>query len=69
MAICGTASSTLMAGTVVVIPIYCECCGREKLAEIRGTKLVIFDTRHGQRHFTTIEISRLQVLTNTTHVL
>lgn len=58
-----------MAGTVVIIPIYCDCCGREKLAEIRDSKLVIFDTRHGQRHFATIEIEQLRVLTNTIHVL
>ena len=69
MVVCGTAISTIIASTVVVIPLYCDCCGREKLAEIRDGKLIIFDTRHGQRHFVTVEIEHLQVLTNTTKVL
>ena len=30
--------------------IYCDDCGREKLAEIRNGKLIIMDRRHGKRH-------------------
>jgi hypothetical protein len=57
------ANTNTVAGTIVVFPVLCDCCGKEKLAEIRGTKLIIFDTRHGQRHFVSIEIEKLRVLT------
>ena len=36
--------------------IYCDDCGREKLAEVRDGKLVIADRRHGRRHVAVIPI-------------
>ena len=30
--------------------VYCDDCGREKMAEIRDGKLIIMDRRHGKRH-------------------
>ena len=53
------ASSVMFASTTVIFPLYCDCCGKEKLAEIRDGKLIIFDTRHGQRHFVVIKIDYL----------
>jgi len=47
-----------------VYSIYCDCCGREKLAEIRDNKLVIMDRRHGKRHITVINIRELNELSN-----
>ncbi len=32
--------------------IYCDDCGREKMAEVRDGKIVIVDRRHGRRHVT-----------------
>ena len=40
--------------------VFCDCCGREKLAEIRGDKLVIMDRRHGKKHIAVIALSELQ---------
>ena len=42
--------------------IRCDCCGREKLAEIRGDTLVIIDRRHGRRHFAVIKIMEIMKL-------
>ncbi len=39
--------------------IFCDCCGREKLGEIRGDKLVIMDRRHGKKHIAVIALSDL----------
>ena len=39
--------------------IYCDDCGREKLAEVRDGKLVIADRRHGRRHVAVIPIEPL----------
>ena len=39
------------------VSIYCDDCGREKMAEIRGTKLVITDRRHGRRHVAVVLLS------------
>ncbi len=39
--------------------IYCDDCGREKLAEVRDGKLVIADRRHGQRHVAVIPLTHL----------
>lgn len=43
----------------IVIPVMCDCCGKEKMAEIRDRKVVIYDTRHGQRHFVVLDIDKL----------
>lgn len=43
----------------IVIPIMCDDCGREKMAEIKDRKIVIYDTRHGQRHFVVLDIDKL----------
>ena len=42
-----------------IFPVMCDCCGKEKLAEIRDGKIVIYDTRHGQRHFVVLNIKDL----------
>ena len=34
--------------------IYCDDCGREKLAELRDGKLVIKDRRHGKLHMVSL---------------
>jgi hypothetical protein len=39
--------------------IYCDCCGREKLGEIRDGKLILMDRRHGKKHIAVISISDL----------
>ena len=36
--------------------VYCDDCGHEKMAEIRGGKLVIMDRRHGKRHIAIVPI-------------
>ena len=43
-----------------VIPIMCDCCGKEKMAEIKDNKLIIFDTRHGQRHFVVLDLTNFK---------
>ena len=58
----------------IVVPVMCDCCGKEKLAEIKEGKLVIYDTRHGQRHFVVLDIQKLAgsaivELTNLTRVV
>lgn len=47
-------------------PIYCDCCGQEKLAEIlldpanpQKAKLVIRDRRHGKIHVFSESVDRL----------
>ena len=39
--------------------VYCDDCGREKMAEVRDGKVVIVDRRHGRRHVAVIPLSRL----------
>lgn len=39
--------------------VYCDCCGTEKLAQVRGDTLVIKDRRHGQTHVAVIKIQDL----------
>lgn len=39
--------------------IYCDCCGAEKLAEIRDGQLIIFDRRHGVRHTAVLALDKL----------
>ena len=43
-------------------PLYCDDCGREKMAELRDGKLVITDRRHGRRHVAVIPLSELRSL-------
>ena len=38
--------------------IYCDDCGREKMAEIRDGKLVITDRRHGRLHVAVVDVSK-----------
>ena len=54
----------------IVIPVMCDCCGREKLAEIKDRKVVIYDNRHGQRHFVVLDIDKLagSALIDLTHL-
>ncbi len=40
--------------------IYCDDCGREKMAEVRAGKLVIRDRRHGQRHVAVVPLSDVE---------
>ena len=42
--------------------LYCDDCGREKMAEMRDGKLVITDRRHGHRHVAVIPLAELQAL-------
>ena len=42
--------------------IYCDDCGKEKMAELRDGKLVIIDRRHGQRHVAAIPLAGLRRL-------
>lgn len=39
--------------------IFCDCCGREKLGEIRDGKLILMDRRHGKKHIAVISIDEL----------
>ena len=39
--------------------VYCDDCGREKMAEVRDGKVVIVDRRHGRRHVAVIPLGRL----------
>ena len=41
-------------------PIYCDDCGREKMAEVRDGKLVIIDRRHGRRHVAVVPLGDLR---------
>lgn len=43
--------------------VYCQCCGKEKLAEIRDGHVIIYDTRHGRRHFVVLQLSSLLTIT------
>ena len=43
----------------IVIPIMCDDCGKEKLAELRGNKIIIYDTRHGFRHSVEIDLEKI----------
>ena len=36
--------------------VYCDDCGREKMAEVRDGKVVIVDRRHGRRHVAVIPL-------------
>ena len=47
--------STVIASTVTV-SVFCACCGREKLAEIKDGKVIIYDRRHGQNHYVIINM-------------
>lgn len=38
--------------------VYCDDCGREKMAEVRDGKVVIVDRRHGRRHVAVIPLGR-----------
>ena len=38
--------------------VYCDDCGREKMAEIRDGKLIIMDRRHGKRHIAVLPAPR-----------
>ena len=38
--------------------VYCDDCGREKMAEVRDGKVVIVDRRHGKRHVAVIPLGR-----------
>lgn len=42
--------------------IYCDDCGKEKMAELRDGKLIIIDRRHGRRHVAALPLSVLKQL-------
>ena len=42
--------------------IYCDDCGKEKMAELREGKLVIIDRRRGRRHVAALPLSELKRL-------
>jgi hypothetical protein len=61
---------SLNAGEVVIesqqrldnaSPIYCDCCGQEKLGEVRDDKLVLMDRRHGKMHMAVVILDNLRV--------
>ena len=37
---------------------YCDCCGREKMAEWRDGKIVVTDRRHGKKHVWTLPLDK-----------
>ena len=43
------------------IPLHCQCCGREVLAELvitpKGRKVVIIAQRHGRKHCVALALS------------
>ena len=39
--------------------IYCDCCGQEKIAEVKGNKLVIKVRRHGRIHLAVISFEEI----------
>jgi hypothetical protein len=45
--------------------IFCDCDGREKLAELRADKLVIMDRRHGKKHIAVLPLAELKKLSET----
>ena len=48
-----------MLNRIPATPIYCDDCGKEKMAELRDGKLVIIDRRHGRRHVAALPLSAL----------
>lgn len=42
--------------------VYCDCCDNQKLAEVRGDKLIIMDRRHGKKHIAVVAITELSAL-------
>ena len=44
--------------------IYCDCCGQEKMAEIKNGNLVIRDNRHGKSHAVIINCLELLDILN-----
>lgn len=42
--------------------LFCDCCGREKLAEVRGDRLIIMDRRHGKKHIAVLPVADLSKL-------
>lgn len=47
------------SSTVANTVIWCACCGTQKLAEIKDGKLIIYDRRHGVRHFAVVSLIEL----------
>lgn len=39
--------------------IMCDCCGTEKLAQVRGDTLIIKDRRHGRTHMAVVKLQDL----------
>ena len=39
-------------------PIMCSCCGRTKMAERHGRKIVIVDKKHGKHHRAEIDVDK-----------
>ena len=39
--------------------VYCDCCGQEKIAEVKGNKLVIKVRRHGRVHLAVISFEEI----------
>lgn len=44
------------------LSIFCDCDGMEKLAELRGDKLIIMDRRHGKKHIAVMPLPELEKL-------
>ncbi len=55
MVICASTIEIRVSSTTTM-SIYCDCHGTEKLAEIRNGKLIIYDKRHGERHFVVLSL-------------
>ena len=41
--------------------IFCDCCHKEKIAELFGDRLIIKARRHGRNHISIIKISDLDI--------
>ena len=42
--------------------VYCDCCDNQKMAEVRGGKVIIMDRRHGKKHIAVVSIAELSRL-------
>lgn len=54
-----TAGTTLVVHSQAGTVIWCACCGTQKLAEVKDGKLIIYDRRHGVRHFAVVSLIEL----------
>lgn len=56
MVIC---TSSVETASTICVRVVCDCHGTETLAEIRDGKLIIFDRRHGQKHYVILDLKEI----------